>query len=134
MKSYICLLLFALALSSVPSANAGQAPDPELAIAHDTFADAFTCVPPPYVSVECLTFSGGMVVTKFTKLFGGQIIAQAIQAGSSPREWRVDANSCLLAENGDFTSTSQGFHPWKRELLDVCKACVDDATCLSLLP
>jgi hypothetical protein len=134
MKSYICLLLLALALCSFASANAGQAPDPELAIAHDTFADALACVPPPYASVECLTFSGGMVVTKFTKLFGQQVIAQAIQSGSSPREWRVDANACLLTDNGIFTSTSQGFHPWKRELLEVCKACVDDPSCLSLQP
>ena len=136
-KLHLCLSLLTLALTSASWANAGQAPDPELAVAHDMLVDAFTCVPPPYMSVECLTFAGGMVVTKFTTFNADQIIAQAIQDGSAPKEWRVSANSllsCGVVDNGIFSSMSQGFHPWKRELLDVCKACVDDPSCLTLLP
>jgi hypothetical protein len=78
-----------------------------------------------------------MVVTKFTKLNTDQIIAQAIQDGSAPKEWRVSATSllsCDVANNGIFTSMSQGFHPWKREILDFCKTCVDDSSCLTLVP
>jgi hypothetical protein len=136
MKSYIYLLLFALALPSVPLANAGQAEDPELANAHQAFDEALICVPPPYVSVECVTLAGGSVVTKFTKVFGDQIIAQAIQDGSSPREWRVYTNplSCGSINTGFFASKGQGFHPWKSDILNFCTACVNDSTCLSLLP
>jgi len=137
MKSYIYLLLFALALPSVPLANAGQAEDPELLIARYEFDQALICVPPPYVFVECLTLSGGSVQTTFTKMFGEQIIAQAIQDGSFPREWRVQTlpNSCgLPTDRGNFNSIGQGFHPWKRDILDFCTACVDDPSCLSIQP
>jgi hypothetical protein len=140
MKKYLYFLLFALALPSVPLANAGQAPDPELQVAHDTLAGAFTCVPPPYMLVECQSLSGGLVVTKYMKFNADQIIAQAVPGGST-KEWRVSAHgvnpdnlACQVDDNGDFTSMNKGFHPWKRELLDVCKACVDDPSCLSLLP
>jgi len=133
MKSYIFLLLFALALASVPLASAGQAPDPQLQTAHDQLAVAFECFPPPYVSVDCVTLAGGTVVTTFAKSFGAPIIAQALRDGSS-KEWTVDAFSCALNEGGSFASMSQGFHPWKNDLLDFCNACVDNSSCLSLVP
>lgn len=134
MKLYIYLLLFALALPSVPLANAGQAEDPELANARQAFSEALSCVPQPYFSVDCLTLPGGTVVAKFSTIFGNGIIAQAIQDGSSPREWTVYTNtlSCHSIDSGLFSSTGQGFHPWKRDLLDFCAACVDDPSCLSL--
>ena len=52
MKSYIYLLLFALALPAVPLANAGQAEDPALEAAHQAFEEALNCVRPPYAKVE----------------------------------------------------------------------------------
>ena len=135
MKSYIYLLLFALALPSVPLANAGQAPDPQLEKALQTFEAALLCVPPPYVLVECVPLPGGSLVTKFIKGPTDQIIAQSL----APREWRVSAQGvsldgliCQVVDNDDFTSKGQGFHPWKRDLSDFCAACVNDPDCLRL--
>ena len=140
MKSYIYSLLFALALASVPAAYAGQSPDPELADAQKMLDDAFICVPPPYYLVECMTHPGGTAEVRFHKVNFGEIIAQAVQQGSSPREWSVSTSSifttptCPVEDRGVFTSKGQGFHPWKNELLDSCAACVNDPECLSLLP
>ena len=136
MKSYIYLLLFALALPAVPLANAGQAEDPALEAAHQAFEEALNCVRPPYAKVECVTQPGGSVVTIFTQMLGDQIIAEALQDGSFPREWRVFTNSltCEPVQTGYFTSKGQGFHPWKRDLLDFCTACLNDLGCLNLAP
>lgn len=140
MKSYIYSLLFVLALLFAPLANAGQAEDPALANAQKMFDEALICVPPPYYLVECRTFPGGTAEARFHKVNFGEILAQAIQDGSSPREWRVSTSSifttptCPIADNGAFSSKGQGFNPWKRELLDTCAACVNDPECLSLLP
>jgi|GEM_PF-6017331 len=137
MKSSLYASLLVLTFCLVPLANAGQSPDPELENAYSAFAQARVCVPPPYFSVQCMTHAGGGAEVRFNKN-GGEIIAQAIQVGSAPREWRVYADnevtSCTMLEDGEFTSKGQGFHPWKRDLLDFCNACVDDASCLTLLP
>jgi len=134
MKSYIYLLLLALALPSVPSANAGQAEDPELLIARQVFDNAMSldCIPPPYYFVQCLTYAGGTAEVRFSNNTG-EIIAQAVQDGSFPREWRVHTLplSCGSIVRGQFDSIGQGFHPWKRDILDFCAACVDNPDCLS---
>jgi hypothetical protein len=136
MKTYLRSLLVALALYFVPVANAGQAPDPELAYARQAFDEVLSCVPQPFFFLECNSLPGGTFIARFSTIAGDGIVAQAIQKGSAPKEWRVTATTpaCALADNGIFTSMSQGFHPWKRDLQDFCSACVDDPGCLAIQP
>jgi hypothetical protein len=132
MKTSVALLIFALALLSVPAAHAGQAPDPEFVAARLMLEDARACVPEPYYLVECFTQGGGTAEVRFTKN-GAQIIAQAIQDGL--KEWRVTTQgmnqTCNIAE-GELFSNGPGFRQWKRYLSDTCEACVNDPACLNL--
>ena len=124
MKTYIYRLLFSLALLSVPAAHAGQAPDTQLDAAQTALEEAFICVPEPYYNVQCMPQPGGGAEVRFENN-SGLIVAQALQAGSAPREWLVDtfglAFGCVDGR-GEFTSMGQGFHPWKRAILDACEA------------
>ena len=135
MKSYVYALSFACALCFVPLANAAQT-DPELEKAFEAANQAFSCVPGPYYLVTCDTNGGGSVIAQFhNTLTNNTVVLQALQGGGS-KEWYVYTGDPLCPTNyhGFFNSVPKGFKPWKSEILDACTACVNDSTCLTLVP